>query len=327
MKTLRSGLFSQSQFDGLFNHTTLCPQRLIAPLFVVEGSGQRQAIESLPGQFRWSPDTVVDECRRLADAGIAALLLFGQSASKAPDGSAAWDDSGAVQQAVRAIKKALPQLIVMTDVCLCAFTPHGHCRVLKPQAKDPSQWEVNVTLDALSRIAVSHAAAGADVVAPSDKNQDSVGAIRQALNHAKYQKIPLLSYTLKFASVFYGPFRDAVDSSPQFGDRRSYQLDPETSHDFESLVRRDQQLGADAIMVKPALAYLDVLRQIRDQFDLPLAAYQVSGEYAMMYHAAEAKAMDRDRAMLESLRAIDRAGADWVVTYWAAEAAAYFSQS
>ncbi len=314
--------FTHPAFDVMLSSQGLSKSRLILPLFIVDGLNQRQPIEALPGQFRWSADTVVEEAQRIADLGIPAVLLFGQSPQKNAQGSLAWQADGTVQRAIQAIKQAVPQLFIISDVCLCAYTEHGHCRVLKEDATDPSEWLVAPTLDAIAKTALSHAQAGADMVAPSDKNPGNVKAIRALLDVQGFESLPILSYTLKYASAFYGPFRDAVDSSPQFGDRRSYQMDPHQSHDVLGLVKQDLADGADAVMVKPAAPYLDVVRQTKDVFDVPLAAYQVSGEYAMIKAAAARGALDETKAMMEMLQAIHRAGADWIITYWAKEFAA-----
>ncbi len=300
----------------LVRETRLSRDDLILPLFVVEGSGVREPVASMPGVFRHSVDVLVAEVKRVRDAGIPAVLLFGIPEAKDARGSGADAANGIVQRAVESIKAAEPDLCVMTDVCLCEYTDHGHCGIVADGDvdNDPSVERLAVT-------ALSHARAGADIVAPSDMMDGRVAAIRAALDAHDFPGVAILSYAAKFASAFYGPFREAAESTPQFGDRRSYQMDPPNRREALREMRLDVEEGADALMVKPALPYLDLLAEARREFDLPLAAYQVSGEYAMIKAAAERSWIDGDRAMDESLIAVKRAGADWIVTYAAVEVA------
>jgi len=296
--------------------TRLSRDDLILPLFVVEGSGVREPIASMPGVFRQSVDALVAEVKQVRDAGIPAVILFGVPQAKDARGSGADAADGIVQRAVESIKAAEPDLCVMTDVCLCEYTDHGHCGIVADGDvdNDPS-------VERLAATALSHARAGADIVAPSDMMDGRVAAIRAALDGNAFPNVAILSYAAKFASAYYGPFRDAAESTPQFGDRRSYQMDPPNRREALREMRLDLEEGADALMVKPALPYLDLLADARREFDLPLAAYQVSGEYAMIKAAAARDWIDGDRAMDESLIAIKRAGADWIVTYAAVEVA------
>ncbi|MGE3541347.1 MAG: porphobilinogen synthase [Candidatus Tectimicrobiota bacterium] len=299
----------------LVQETRLTPQEFILPLFVVPGHGVRQEISSLPGQYHLSVDQAVEEARGVVDLGIPAVLLFGLPESKDAMGLEAYSATGAVQQAVRAIKQATPSLLVVTDVCLCEYTDHGHCGVV-----DGEHIVNDLTLELLQRAALSHVEAGADVVAPSDMMDGRVGAIRAFLDDKGYQQIPIMAYAAKYASSFYGPFREAVQSTPQFGDRRSYQMDPANAREAVREVLLDIEEGADMVMVKPALPYLDVIARVRQVTDLPLAAYNVSGEYAMIKAAARLGWLDEERAMLEALTSIKRAGADMIITYFAKEA-------
>ena len=300
----------------LVRETRLSRTDLILPLFVVEGSGVREPVVSMPGVFRHSVDTLVAEVKRTRDAGISAVILFGIPDAKDARGSGADAADGIVQRAVESIKAAEPDLCVMTDVCLCEYTDHGHCGIIKDGAvdNDPS-------VERLAETALSHARAGADIVAPSDMMDGRVAAIRTALDVHDLPGVAILSYAAKFASAYYGPFRDAAESTPQFGDRRGYQMDPSNRREALREMRLDLEEGADALMVKPALPYLDLLADARREFDLPLAAYQVSGEYAMIKAADERGWLDGDRAMDEALIAAKRAGADWIVTYAAVEVA------
>ncbi len=300
----------------LVRETRLSPDDLILPLFVVEGSGIREPVASMPGVFRHSVDALVSEVKRVRDAGISAVILFGIPDAKDARGSGADAADGIVQRAVEAIKAAEPDLCVMTDVCLCEYTDHGHCGVISNGAvdNDPS-------VERLAMTALSHARAGADVVAPSDMMDGRVAAIRAALDAHDFSGVAILSYAAKFASAFYGPFRDAAESAPQFGDRRGYQMDPPNRREALRELRLDLEEGADALMVKPALPYLDLLADARREFDLPLAGYQVSGEYAMLKAADQLGWLDGARAMDEALIAIKRAGADWIVSYAAVEVA------
>ena len=301
---------------GLVRETALAPGDLVYPMFVGPGRGVRQEIRSMPGQYNLSVDTAVAEAREAAGLGLPAVILFGIPERKDARASGAWAPEGIVQQATRAIKKAVPEIMVVTDVCLCEYTDHGHCGVVQGDAilNDP-------TLELLAKTAVSQAEAGADVVAPSDMMDGRVAAIRQALDAAGLSDTPILSYAAKYASGFYGPFREAAQSTPQFGDRRSHQMDPANVREALREVDLDIGEGADMIMVKPALPYLDVIRRVRERVNVPVAAYQVSGEYAMIEAAARNGWIDRDRVMLESLYAIRRAGADFILTYHAKDAA------
>lgn len=299
----------------LVQETTLAPTDFILPLFVTPGSGVRQEISSMPGQYHLSVDQVVEEVRSVADLGIPAVLLFGLPERKDALGSEASSPTGAVQQASRAIKQAVPALQVITDVCLCEYTDHGHCGVVEGE-----RIVNDLTLDLLRRAALSHVEAGADMVAPSDMMDGRVGAIREFLDDKGYQQIPMMAYAAKYASSFYGPFREAVQSTPQFGDRRSYQMDPANVREALREVQLDIEEGADMVMVKPALPYLDVIARVRQSTDMPLAAYNVSGEYAMIKAAARLGWLDEERAMMESLLSIKRAGADVIITYFAKDA-------
>jgi porphobilinogen synthase len=289
---------------------------LIYPLFVVEGNKIKQEISSMPGQYRLSNDLLPKEVENIAKLGIPAIILFGIPQKKDEVGSSAYNPKGVIQQAIRAIKKATPELLVITDVCLCEYTSHGHCGVVVDGYVDNDR-----TLELLAKTALSHAQAGADMVAPSDMMDGRVKAIRQALDGNGLQNIPILAYAAKYASAFYGPFREAAESAPQFGDRRSYQMDPPNWREALREVEQDIAEGADIVMVKPALPYLDVIRKVRDTFNHPLAAYSVSGEYAMVKAAAQQGWLDEKAVVMEMLTAIKRAGADIIITYYAREAA------
>jgi porphobilinogen synthase len=297
---------------GLVRETQVLPSDLILPLFVVEGEGIRRPVESMPGVEQTSADELLKDAAEALELGIPAVLLFGVPAHKDETGSSGYADEGVVQQAVRALKRELPELVVVTDVCLCEYTSHGHCGVLHGEEVDN-----DASLPLLARMAVSHAAAGADIVAPSDMMDRRVDAIRSALDAAGFEQTPILSYAVKYASSFYGPFREAAESTPSFGDRRAYQMDPANAREALREARLDIEEGADMLMVKPALAYLDVLYRVRQTTDLPLYAYHVSGEYAMAMAAAERGWIDGDRAMREVLTSIKRAGADRIITYYA----------
>src|SRR3954449_5643612 len=296
---------------GLARETELSAAHLVYPMFVVAGGARRRPIPSLPGIDHLSIDGAVEEAGIAHDLGIPAVLLFGLPAAKDDVGSGAWDDEGIVQLATRAIKAAHPDLLVITDLCLCEYTSHGHCGVLRD-----GEVENDDTLELLARTAISHVDAGADVVAPSDMMDGRVGAIREAL-----PQVPIIAYAAKYASAFYGPFREVAESAPSFGDRRGYQMDPPNVREALRECALDLDEGADALMVKPALAYLDVIRAVRERFDCPVAAYNVSGEYAMIKAAAAAGHLDEQAAALESLVAIKRAGADLIFTYWAKDLA------
>ena len=300
----------------MVRETHLSTRNFIAPLFVKHGNNLRDPILTMPGQFQFSPDTLVGEAEELWASGVPALILFGLPDGKDPTGSRSWAENGIVQTAVKAVKDHLPDMVVMTDVCLCEYTDHGHCGVISDGVVDN-----DATLELLARQAVSHCEAGADFVAPSDMMDGRVGHIRRALDDAGYKDRSILSYAVKYASAFYGPFRDAADSAPQFGDRTSYQMDPANALEALKEAELDIEEGADMIMVKPALPYLDIINRVREITLLPLAAYNVSGEYAMVKAAAEKGWLDGERAMMEMLLAIKRAGADLILTYFAKEAA------
>jgi porphobilinogen synthase len=306
---------------ALVRETTIAPGDFIYPLFVTHGSGVAHEIPSMPGQFQLSIDGLAREVATLQRLGVPAVLLFGLPAEKDEAGSEAYARDGIVQQAVRALKREAPDLLVITDVCLCEYTSHGHCGVLLGDEvdNDPS-------LALIARTALSHAEAGADIVAPSDMMDGRVAAIRAALDGAGLSNLPIMAYAAKFASAFYGPFREAADSAPAFGDRRGYQMDPANGREALREIAADIAEGADIVMVKPALPYLDVLARARDRFDLPFAAYNVSGEYAMVKAAARNGWLDERRTILETLTAIKRAGADMTITYHAKEAAAWLSE-
>jgi porphobilinogen synthase len=304
----------------LYRETRLSADRFIAPLFVRRGSGVREEISSLPGVFRLSPDGAVAEARALRALGIPAVILFGIPDRKDDVGSEGWDDSAAVQETVRRLKETVADLVVMTDVCLDEYTSHGHCGVVKDGDVDN-----DATLPLLAQIAVSHARAGADVVAPSDMMDGRVAAIRRTLDAEGFPGVGILAYAAKSASAFYGPFREAADSAPKFGDRHGYQMDPANRREAMREIALDLDEGADAVMVKPALAYLDVIREARDRFDAPIAAYNVSGEYAMVKAAAANGWIDEKRIVGEILTSIVRAGADFVLTYHAKDAATWLA--
>ena len=303
---------------GLVRETTLAPSDLVYPMFVAHGLDRRESIEAMPGVERLSIAHAVDEAGQAAALGIPAVLLFGIPAAKDAEGSGAWDDEGIIQLATRAIKEAHPDTLVITDLCLCEYTDHGHCGVLRGDRVDN-----DATLELLTRTAVSQARAGADIVAPSDMMDGRVGAIRGALDEEGLTDTPILAYSAKFASAFYGPFREAAGSTPAFGDRRGYQMDPANGHEALREARLDVEEGADMLMVKPALPYLDLIRTIKDDTGLPLAAYHVSGEYSMLKAAVAAGYLDERTAVLETLTSIRRAGADIVITYYAKEAASW----
>ncbi|HEV2717766.1 MAG TPA: porphobilinogen synthase [Terriglobales bacterium] len=323
------------QLRCLVRETRLTPEALVHPLFVCPGEGVRKEVRSMPGVFNFSVDEAVKEASDAHSLGVPAVVLFGLPETKDEVATGAWSDDGIVQQAARAIKREIPNLVVVGDVCLCEYMSHGHCGVVRssgPQslgaavAHPPAatgKYEIvnDATLELLARTSVSLAQAGVDIVAPSDMMDGRVAAIRKALDEAGLTNTPILSYAAKFASGFYGPFREAADSTPQFGDRRSYQMDPGNLREALREIELDIEEGADIIMVKPALPYLDVIAAARERFDVPLAAYQVSGEYAMIEAAARNGWIDRDRVMIESLLAIRRAGASIILTYYAKEAA------
>jgi porphobilinogen synthase len=301
---------------SLVRETHLAPIDFILPLFAVPGNGVRKEISSMPGNHQLSIDELVKECAEAHQLGIGGVILFGIPENKDEQASGAYADDGIVQQAVRAVKREVPKLLVMTDVCNCEYTSHGHCGLVVD-----GEVQNDPTLEWLAKAAVSHARAGADVVAPSDMMDGRVAAIRKALDDAGFSNTPILAYAAKFASVFYGPFREAAESAPQFGDRRSYQMDPANAREALREIELDLEEGADMIMVKPAMPYLDIIRQARDRFSAPLGAYQVSGEFSMLMAAIQKGWLDRDRTILESLTSIRRAGADFILTYFARDAA------
>jgi porphobilinogen synthase len=302
---------------NLVRETHLEPSQFILPLFVVSGKGVRREIGAMPGNYQLSVDELVREAAEAAALGVGGVILFGIPDHKDEIASGAYAENGIVQRAVRAIKEAVPSLLVITDVCNCEYTSHGHCGKIVDGKVDN-----DATLEWLAKAAVSHARAGADIVAPSDMMDGRVGAIRRALDGAGCLDTPILSYAAKFASVFYGPFREAAESTPQFGDRRSYQMDPANGREALREIELDLEEGADMIMVKPAMPYLDIIRQARDRWEVPIAAYQVSGEFSMIMAAARNGWIDCQRAMMESLTAIRRAGAGITITYFAKQAAA-----
>jgi porphobilinogen synthase len=315
--------------------TRLSPENFVYPLFVCPGEGVRKEVRSMPGVFNLSVDEAVREAEETHALGIPAIILFGLPEKKDEVATGAWEENGIVQRAARAIKKKVPHLLLIADVCLCEYMSHGHCGIVKPAtpqslgaavANPPvagTDYEIvnDATLELLARTSVSLARAGIDIIAPSDMMDGRVAAIRKALDEAKFESTPILSYAAKFASAFYGPFREAADSAPQFGDRRSYQMDGANLREAMREIALDIEEGADIIMVKPAMPYLDVIAAARERFDLPIAAYQVSGEYAMIEAAARNNWIDRDRVILESLTSIRRAGANIILTYYAKDAA------
>jgi porphobilinogen synthase len=305
-----------AQLRSLVRETKLSPEQFILPLFVCPGEGVRREIGSMPGNYQMSVDEIVKECADVKRLGISGVILFGIPEVKDEMASGAHAESGIVQRAIAGIKANVPDLLVITDVCNCEYTSHGHCGYVVNNDVDN-----DITLEWLAKTAVSHARAGADVIAPSDMMDGRVGAIRTALDKAGFPTKPILSYAAKYASVFYGPFREAAESAPQFGDRRSYQMDPANSREAMREIELDIEEGADMIMVKPAMPYLDIIRMARDRFELPLGAYQVSGEFSMLVAAIQNGWLDRNRAILESLTGIRRAGADFILTYFAKEAA------
>jgi len=310
------------QFRRMIRETRLSVDNLIYPMFVTHGKKIKKEIASMPGNYQLSVDYLVREARTVHKLGIPAVILFGIPKIKDALGSEAYDDHGIIQTAVRTLKKRIPELMVITDVCLCEYTDHGHCGIVENGRilNDP-------TLELLAKEAVSHARAGADMVAPSDMMDGRVGAIREALDEEGFDEIPIMAYAVKYASAFYGPFRDAAESPPQFGDRSSYQMDPPNTREAMREAELDVTEGADILMVKPALPYLDILYRVKEEFDLPVAAYNVSGEFSMIKAAAKMGWLDERKAMLESLISIRRAGADMILTYWAKEAAKLLQES
>ena len=306
-----------AEIRDLVRETKLSPDDFVQPYFIVHGESVRNAISSLSGQFQLSVDELIKDAKEAHALGIKAVILFGIPKDKDSVGSETWDDNGIIQQATKALKKAIPDLLVISDVCFCEYTDHGHCGVVT----ETGELDNDATLLNLQKQVVSHANAGVDIVAPSGMIDGMVGAIRAALDEKGFTNTPILSYAAKYSSSFYGPFREAVDSSPQFGDRKAYQMDPANRKEALREVELDVEEGADIIMVKPALPYLDIIREVKDRWDIPVAAYNVSGEYAMIKAAAERGWLDGEAAMLESLLSIKRAGADIILTYFAKEAA------
>jgi porphobilinogen synthase len=300
----------------LVRQTSLGVDNLIYPLFVREGEGIKEPIKSMTSCYHFSPDTIGSEAAEVASLGIPAVLLFGLPGRKDEIGSEAWAENGVVQRAIRQIKKTSPELLVVTDVCLCEFTSHGHCGVIKDNKVDNDS-----TCELLAKMALSHAQAGADIVAPSDMMDGRVRYIREALEENGFENVAIMSYAAKYASAFYGPFRDAAESAPAFGDRRAYQMDPPNADEAMAEIALDIEEGADIVMVKPALPYLDIIYRARQRFDCPIAAYHVSGEYMMVNAAGDAGLVDREATMVESLTSIKRAGANILITYYAKEAA------
>ncbi len=309
-------LRKNAQIRSMLRETILTPADLIYPLFAIYGKGVKNEIASMPGQFQLSVDNIVKEAKELHSLGVPALILFGIPETKDETGSSAFDADGPVQSSIKAIKDAVPEMVVITDVCMCEYTSHGHCGIIKDGDVDN-----DATLDLLAREALSHAEAGADMVAPSDMMDGRVREIRTILDDSGFTDIPIMSYAAKYASAFYGPFRDAAESTPEFGDRRSYQMDPPNTDEAMREVMLDIQEGADILMVKPALPYLDIIKRVKDETGYPVAAYNVSGEFSIIKAAEERGWIDGERAMMESLISIKRAGADLILTYFAKEAA------
>jgi porphobilinogen synthase len=308
-------------FRAMIRETRLSAEQLIYPLFVLPGKGIRQEVPSMPGVFRLSVDQLAKEAKDCLSLGVRSVILFGLPDKKDGLGSGAYAKNGIIQQAIRELKNRAPGMTVVTDVCLCEYTDHGHCGCLCGQEVDN-----DATLELLAKTALSHAQAGADMVAPSDMMDGRISEIRSTLDENSYHMVPIMSYAVKYASAFYGPFRDAAECTPQFGDRRSYQMDPANSREALREATLDVEEGADILMVKPAMAYLDIISRLHDEFDLPVAAYQVSGEYAMIKAAAEKGWIDGEKVMAESLLAIRRAGADIILTYFAKEMARLLRQ-
>lgn len=309
----------------MVRETTLSVDNLIYPMFVRPGSGVQNAIKSMPGQFQWSVDTLTEEARAVTDLGIPAIMLFGIPKLKDAVGSQAYADDAIVCRAVESVKKACPELCVITDVCLCEYTDHGHCGVLSQNLDGKPDVDNDTTLEVLAQEALAHVRAGADMVAPSDMMDGRIGEIRDMLDNEDFYEVPILAYSAKFSSAFYGPFRDAAESPPQFGDRRSYQMDPANSNEAMREIELDVEEGADIVMVKPALPYLDIIQRASEQFELPIAAYNVSGEYAMIKAAAERGWINEKAAVLESMLGIRRAGAQLILTYWAKDLAEWLN--
>ncbi|MCS7149814.1 MAG: porphobilinogen synthase [Caldimicrobium sp.] len=310
-------LRSREEVRALIRETHLTKDDLIYPLFIREGKGVKEEIPSMPGIFRFSIDKALDEVKEALDLGLRAFILFGIPFHKDEAGSSAYAKEGIIQRAIKSMKDKFPQTVIITDVCLCEYTAHGHCGIIREGEVDN-----DLTLEQLAKIAVSHAKAGADWVAPSDMMDGRVARIREALDEAGFTKVAIMSYAVKYCSSFYGPFREAAESTPKFGDRRSYQMDPANSREAIREALMDVEEGADIIMVKPAMPYLDIVRMLRENLHHPIAAYQVSGEYAMIRAAGKLGYLDEERAMWESLLSIKRAGADLIITYFAKKVAA-----
>ena len=312
---------SNEKLRRLIQETKISPNSLVMPYFVKEGSG-KEPIETMPGQFRWSPEALLVELEEIQDLGLSSILLFGIPSKKDAAGSGSWDSNGVIQKTLRLVKKNFTELLLITDVCLCAYTDHGHCGLINERG----EIENDSSLQVLQKISVSHAEACSDMVAPSDMMDGRVAAIRSALDQKGFKQIPILSYAAKYASAFYGPFREAADSAPSLGDRKSYQMDPANREEAFREIELDIEEGADLVMVKPALAYLDVIREAKERFAFPLAAYNVSGEYAMIKAAAQAGWLDEKKAVFEVLTSIQRAGAQVLITYHAKDAAIWFQE-
>jgi len=323
-------LRSSAPMRRLVRRTTLSVDNLVYPLFVREGKGLKQPIKSMADCFHFSPDTIAAEAAEVASLGIPAVLLFGLPGRKDDVGSQAWAEDGVVQRSIKAIKKEVPELLVITDVCLCEYTSHGHCGVIKKSTSAQEHKFIidnDATCELLAKMALSHAQAGADIVAPSDMMDGRVRFIREALEENDFENIAIMSYAAKYASAFYGPFRDAAESAPAFGDRRTYQMDPAASADQAMAeIALDIEEGADIVMVKPALAYLDIIAAAKHRFDCPIAAYNVSGEYMMLNTAADAGLLDKEATMMEILYAIKRTGTDIIITYFAKDVAKILSR-
>ncbi len=309
-------LRKNENFRRLIRETQLSVNDFIYPLFAVPGKNVKKPIQSMPGIFQMSTDNIVAEAQKARDMGIPGILLFGIPSHKDELATGAFAKDGIIQQAVRRVKKEVPDIIIITDVCLCEYTSHGHCGMI-----EKGEVANDVTLEVLAETAVSHVRAGADMVAPSAMMDGQITAIREGLDENNYENIPIMAYAAKYASCFYGPFREAAESAPQFGDRKAYQMDPANGDEAIREITLDVSEGADIIMVKPALAYLDIIYRAKQEFDLPLAAYNVSGEYSMIKAAAQKGWLDEEKSMFESLTAIKRAGADIIITYWAMQAA------
>ena len=314
-------LRKNENFRRMIRETKLSVDDLVYPLFVVPGKDKKKPIHSMPGNFQMSIDHILKEVQKTKDLGIPAILLFGIPDKKDELASGAFTQDGIIQQAIRRIKDKVPDILVITDVCLCEYTSHGHCGMIEKGDVDN-----DTTLEVLAETALSHAKAGVDMVAPSAMMDGQIGAIREGLDEAGYENTPIMAYSAKYASCFYGPFREAAESAPQFGDRKSYQMDPANGDEAIREITLDVEEGADIIMVKPALPYLDIIRRAREEFDLPIAAYNVSGEFAMIKAAAQLGWIDGERAMMESLTSIKRAGADIILTYFAQDAAKILSR-